>query len=84
MFGVLRLLNRGRHLKVLIVFCNSWGYDREAFRVRDYLIEKFEANVSLQEGTGGVFDVFVDQELRFSIFKTGCFPTEEHLHALGV
>jgi len=52
--------------------------------VRDYLIEKFEANVSLQEGTGGIFDVFVDQELRFSIFKTGCFPTEEHLNALGV
>ncbi len=51
--------------------------------MRDYLIEKFEATVLLQEGTGGVFDVFVDQELRFSIFKTGYFPTEEHLNELG-
>ena len=52
--------------------------------MRDYLIEKFGATVSLQEGTGGIFDVFIDQELRFSIFKTGHFPTEEHLNELGV
>ena len=52
--------------------------------MRDYLIEKFSATVSLQEGTGGIFDIFVDQELRFSIFKTGKFPTEEHLNELGV
>ncbi len=50
--------------------------------MRDYLIEKFGANVSLQEGTGGIFDVIVDQEVRFSIHKTGQFPSEKDLDNL--
>lgn len=51
--------------------------------MRDLLVDKFGANVTLQKGSGGIFNISVDGELKFSNQDTGQFPTDQELDALG-
>jgi selT/selW/selH-like putative selenoprotein len=47
------------------------------------LQEKFGADVELVPGVGGVFEITVDGQLKFSKKQTGRFPTDEEVIATG-
>lgn len=47
------------------------------------LEEKYGADVELVPGVGGVFEITVDGELKFSKKQTGRFPTDEEVLAVG-
>ena len=45
--------------------------------------EKYGADVELIPGVGGVFEITVDGQLKFSKKQTGRFPTDEEVLATG-
>jgi selT/selW/selH-like putative selenoprotein len=45
------------------------------------LEEKYGAEVELVPGVGGVFEITVDGELKFSKKQTGRFPTDDEVLA---
>jgi selT/selW/selH-like putative selenoprotein len=47
------------------------------------LEEKYGAEVALVPGVGGVFEITVDGQLKFSKKQTGRFPTDEEVVAAG-
>jgi selenoprotein W-related protein len=47
------------------------------------LQEKYGAEVELVPGVGGVFEITVDGQLKFSKKQTGRFPTDEEVLAVG-
>ncbi len=47
------------------------------------LVETYGAEVELQKGTSGLFEVTVDGELKFSKKALGRFPSDEEIIALG-
>ena len=49
----------------------------------DYLKQRFEADVELVPGGGGVFEIAVDDRLVFSKKELGRFPTEDEIAGLG-
>jgi len=51
--------------------------------VSDYLKQRFEADVELVPGGGGVFEISVDGRLVFSKKELGRFPTEDEIDGLG-
>ena len=51
--------------------------------MRDRLVGKFGANVALEKGSDGIFNVTVDGALKFAIHDAGHFPTDEEVDALN-
>ena len=51
------------------------GYDRIAMQVH----QAFGIEAELIAGSGGIFDVVVDGELRYSKHESGSFPDEVEL-----
>lgn len=51
--------------------------------MRDRLVDKFGANVALQKGSNGIFNITVDGDLKFTNQDTGQFPTDQEVDALG-
>jgi selenoprotein W-related protein len=47
------------------------------------LQDKYGAEVELVPGVGGVFEITVDGQLKFSKKQTGRFPTDEEVLAAG-
>ena len=47
------------------------------------LVEKYGAEVELQKGTSGAFEITVDGTLRFSKKELGRFPSDEEVAAVG-
>jgi selenoprotein W-related protein len=47
------------------------------------LQEKYGAEVELVPGSGGVFEITVDGQLKFSKKQTGRFPTDEEVIGAG-
>jgi len=47
------------------------------------LTEKYGAEVELVPGVGGVFEITVDGQLKFSKKQIGRFPTDEEVIAAG-
>jgi len=45
--------------------------------------QKYGAEVELVPGVGGVFEITVDGQLKFSKKQTGRFPTDEEIIAAG-
>ena len=45
--------------------------------------EKYGAEVELVPGVGGVFEITVDGQLRYSKKQTSRFPTDEEVIATG-
>jgi predicted Rdx family selenoprotein len=50
--------------------------------VRDALQAKGVADVALEAGKSGQFDVSIDGALRFSRYRTGRFPSEQEIDRL--
>ena len=47
------------------------------------LEQKYGAEVELVPGVGGVFEITVDGQLKFSKKQTGRFPTDDEVIATG-
>ena len=55
----------------------------DARAVAKVLVEKYGAEVELQKGTSGAFEITVDGTLRFSKKELGRFPSDEEVVAVG-
>jgi selT/selW/selH-like putative selenoprotein len=51
--------------------------------VRDALQAKGVANVALQPGKSGQFDITIDGALKYSRYDTGRFPSEQEIARLA-
>ena len=68
-------------MEIEIKYCGIWNYKPEALRVREQLIGS-GYTVQLVEGTGGVFDIVVDNQLKFSKKINGNFPSEKEISSI--
>ena len=71
-------------MDVHILYCGGWGYEKEALRVRDRLVDKFSANVAMEKGDGGIFNVTVNGVQKFVIHEVGHFPTDEEIDSFNL
>ena len=66
-------------MKVSIEYCTSWGYLNQALSLRESIQSKFGVNAELIKGTGGVFEVTLNNSLIFSKKELGRFPNEKEV-----
>ncbi len=70
-------------MKILIKYCGMWGYKAKAQGVGDEILDMYpNAEVILEVGEGGQFDVFLEDMLIFSKDKTNRFPEEGEIITL--
>ena len=69
-------------MKISIEYCAQWNYKPRALRVKDRLVELYNAEVDLVAGGGGVFEITQDDRLLFSKKAEGRFPTDEELQVM--
>jgi selenoprotein W-related protein len=68
-------------MKVVITYCAPCNYEPRARSIG----AKFEAGgaeVAYVRSHGGVFDITLDDHLKFSKKQTGRFPSDEEIEAL--
>ena len=66
-------------MEVSIEYCTSWGYLNQALSLRDSIEKQFGAKAELIKGTGGVFEVSLNNSLIFSKKELGRFPNEKEV-----
>ena len=66
-------------MKIKITYCSSWNYQPQAVSLAEKLKDAFGEDAVLIPGSGGVFDVVVDESLIYSKHETGEFPNENEL-----
>ena len=66
-------------MKVSIEYCTSWGYLNQALSLRESIQSKFGVKAELIKGTGGVFEVTLNNSLIFSKKDLGRFPNENEI-----
>ena len=69
-------------MKVSIEYCTSWGYLNQALSLRESIQSKFGVNAELIKGTGGVFEVTLNNSLIFSKDDLGRFPEDGEIEDL--
>jgi selenoprotein W-related protein len=69
-------------MKVVITYCLPCNYEPHA-RETGAKFEATGADVAYVKGHGGVFDISVDGQLKFSKKQTGRFPTNDEIEALA-
>ena len=71
-------------MKITIEYCMQWNYEPRALSLRDDLIDEYsttfdEFKVELVQGSGGVFEVMVNNALTvFSKRQVGRFPKSSY------
>ena len=70
-------------MKVVIQYCAPCGYEPRAVHARARFRELANADVELARGSGGVFEITVDGQLKFSKKQLGRFPTDDEVDALA-
>ena len=71
-------------MKISIEYCMQWNYEPRALSLRDDLMDEFLTDfdsfeINLIESSGGVFEVFVNDNLQvFSKKQTGRFPNSSY------
>ncbi len=71
-------------MKIDIEYCMQWNYEPRALSLRDDLMDEFLTEfdtfeINLIESGGGVFEVFVNDNLQvFSKKQTGRFPNSSY------
>ena len=71
-------------MKISIEYCMQWNYEPRALSLRDDLMDEFLTDfdsfeINLIESGGGVFEVFVNDNLQvFSKKQTGRFPNSSY------
>ena len=61
-------------MKIDIHYCQSWGYEPRAASLAEELKKAFDTEANLVPGSGGIFDVIVDDVKVYSKHDTGRFP----------
>ena len=69
-------------MKVSIEYCTSWWYLNQALSLRESIQSKFGVKAELIKGTGGVFEVTLNNSLIFSKKELGRFPNENEIEDL--
>jgi selenoprotein W-related protein len=69
-------------MKVVITYCLPCNYEPRA-RETGAKFEAAGAEVEYVKGNGGIFDITVDGDLKFSKKQAGRFPTGEEIEALA-
>lgn len=70
-------------MKVVIQYCEPCGYRPRAQQVEARLRQLGGAEVELVKGHGGVFEITVDGQLKFSKKALGRFPADSEIDALA-
>jgi len=70
-------------MKIVIHYCGSWGYEPKALGARARLSKLGQTDVALVRSSGGVFEIAVDGQLKFSKKALGRFPTDKEIDALA-
>jgi selenoprotein W-related protein len=68
-----------RPIKVTIAYCSECGYEPQTLALAEALMKQFRhelAEIELIPWYDGAFDVTVDGELVFSMFRDGGFPED--------
>ena len=70
-------------MRVSITYCVPWNFLPQASRVEQELKDNFE-NVTVEfiKGSGGIFDVKVDNKMIFSKDETDRFPEDGEITRL--
>ena len=66
-------------MKIRIEYCMQWNYEPRALSLRDSIKNKFGVEAKLIEGSGGVFEVTLNNSLIFSKKDLGRFPNENEV-----
>ena len=66
-------------MNISIKYCTSWEYYSQALRLREELQNKFNADVEIIEGSGGVFEVDMNGNNIFSKKELGRFPNDKEV-----
>ena len=67
-------------MEVKIVYCGPCGYITRANWLKKDLENNVKgAKVVLESGDKGIFNIFVDEKLIFSKYKTGRFPESDEI-----
>ena len=69
-------------MEVSIEYCTSWGYLNQALSLRDSIEKQFGAKAELIKGSGGVFEVSLNNSLIFSKKELDRFPNENEIEDL--
>ena len=69
-------------MNISIEYCTQWNYDVRALSLRESIQSKFGVNAELIKGTGGVFEVTLNNSLIFSKKELGRFPNENEIEDL--
>ena len=68
------------NMEVKIVYCSPCGYITRANWLKKDLEKNVKgAKVVLEPGDKGIFNIFVDEKLIFSKYKTGRFPESDEI-----
>ena len=63
-------------MKMSIEYCTMWNYEPRALRLRESISRKFGVEAELIKGTGGVFEVTLNNSLIFSKKELNRFPDQ--------
>lgn len=64
-------------MKIEIIYCGMWNYEPQASRLEEEIKSVYsDAQVTLVRGSGGVFEVSLDEELIFSKKELDRFPND--------
>ena len=66
--------------KISIEYCTSWGYLNQALSLRETIEKRFGIKAELIKGTGGVFEVTLNNSLIFSKKELGRFPDDNEIN----
>ena len=66
-------------MNVSIKYCTSWGYLNQALSLRESIQNKFNADVEIIEGSGGVFEVDMNGNNICSKKELGRFPNDKEV-----
>ena len=69
-------------MKISIQYCTSWGYLDQALSLRESIERQFGVKAELIKGTGGVFEISVNDNLLFSKKELERFPDENEIEDL--
>ena len=69
-------------MKVSIEYCTSWGYLNQALSLRESIESKFGIKAELVKGTGGVFEIKLNNSFIFSKKELSRFPNENEVEEL--
>lgn len=69
-------------MKVTIEYCKQWNYEPRASSLGAEISDKFDSEIDLIPGSGGVFEISLDGNKVFSKKALGRFPVEGEIEGL--